>query len=145
MTAALLLSLVLLQSTPPAGRGAPQPGPPLPAVSEGDYVIKDFKFNSGETLPELRVHYRTLGAPKKNPQGVTTNAVLVMHGTGGTGSQFIGRGFAGELFMAGQPLDAAKYFIVLPDDIGHGKSSKPSDGLRAKFPRYGYQDMLTAE
>jgi len=118
-------------------RAAGQPAFQPPPVTEGDFVIKDFRFNSGETLPELRIHYRTVGTPRKNTQGVTTNAVLVMHGTGGTGAQFTGRGFAGELFMAGQPLDAAKYFIVLPDDIGHGKSSKPSDGLRAKFPRYG--------
>src|SRR6185295_18861550 len=116
-----------------------------PRMTEADYVIKDFKFTSGETLPELRIHYRTLGAPAKNAQGVVTNAVLIMHGTGGTGGQFTGRGFAGELFLPGQPLDATKYYIVLPDDIGHGKSSKPSDGLRAKFPRYGYQDRLTAE
>ena len=124
-----------------AGRGQFQP----PPVTEADYVIKDFKFNSGETLPELRIHYRTLGTPRKNAQGVVTNAVLIMHGTGGTGGQFTSRGFAGELFMPGQPLDVTKYFIILPDDIGHGKSSKPSDGLRAKFPKYGYQDMLTAE
>ncbi len=139
MIAEFALSLVLL-----AQAGArPQFQPP--PMTEADYVIKDFKFNSGETLPELRIHYRTFGAPKKNAQGVVTNAVLVMHGTGGTGAQFVGRGFAGELFMPGQPLDAAKFFIVLPDDIGHGKSSKPSDGLRAKFPKFGYQDMLTAE
>jgi homoserine O-acetyltransferase len=130
---------VLLQAG--GGRGQFQP----PPVTEADHVIKDFKFNSGETLPELRIHYRTLGTPKKNAQGVVTNAVLIMHGTGGTGGQFTGRGFAGELFMPGQPLDAARYYIVLPDDIGHGKSSKPSEGLRAKFPKYGYQDMLTAE
>src|SRR4029079_3228299 len=126
-----------------AGGGRAQFQPP--PMTEADYVIKDFRFNSGETLPELRIHYRTFGAPQKNAQGIVTNAVLIMHGTGGTGGQFTGRGFAGELFMPGQPLDATKYFIVLPDDIGHGKSSKPSDGLRAKFPRYGYQDMLTAE
>jgi homoserine O-acetyltransferase len=129
---------LLLQA---GGRGQFQ-GPPM---TEADYVIKDFEFASGETLPELRVHYRTFGKPVKNAQGLVTNAVLVMHGTGGTGAQFVGRGFAGELFMPGQPLDAAKYYIVMPDDIGHGKSSKPSDGLRAKFPKYGYQDMLTAE
>ena len=129
---------VLLQA---GGRGQFQP----PPVTEGDHVIRNFKFTSGETLPELRVHYRTLGAPKKNAQGIVTNAVLIMHGTGGTGGQFTGRGFAGELFMPGQPLDAAQFFVILPDDIGHGKSSKPSDGLRAKFPKYGYQDMLAAE
>ena len=138
MIAEIVLSLWLQAG---AGRWQFQP----PPVTEADYVIKDFKFNSGETLPELRIHYRTLGTPKKNAQGVVTNAVLVMHGTGGTGGQFTGRGFAGELFLPGQPLDITKYFIVMPDDIGHGKSSKPSDGLRAKFPRYGYQDMLTAE
>jgi homoserine O-acetyltransferase len=134
-----MLSLVLQ-----AQAGArPQFQPP--PMTEADYVIKDFTFNSGGTLPELRIHYRTFGAPRKNAQGVVTNAVLVMHGTGGTGDQFAGRGFAGELFMPGQPLDAAQYYIILPDDIGHGKSSKPSDGLRATFPKYGYQDMLTAE
>ena len=117
----------------------------MPQATEGDFVIKDFRFASGETLPELKIHYRTLGDAAKNAQGVVTNAVLIMHGTGGTGAQFAGRGFAGELFLPGQPLDVTKYFIVMPDDIGHGKSSKPSDGLRAKFPRYGYQDMLTAE
>jgi homoserine O-acetyltransferase/O-succinyltransferase len=136
MIAPLLLSIVLQVQPPQAA---------LPPVTEGDFVIKDFKFNSGETLPELKIHYRTVGTARKNAQGQTTNAVLIMHGTGGTGGQFTGRGFAGELFQPGQPLDATKYFIVMPDDIGHGKSSKPSDGLRAKFPRYGYQDMLTAE
>lgn len=137
----LLLALMLQAPVPSRVEGQPA----LPAVTEGDFVIKDFKFNSGETLPELRMHYRTIGAPRKNAQGVVTNAVLIMHGTGGSGANFTGRGFAGELFLPGQPLDATKYFIVMPDDIGHGKSSKPSDGLRATFPRYGYQDMLTAE
>ena len=117
----------------------------LPPMTEGDYVIKYFKFDSGETLPELKIHYRTFGAPKKNAQGVVTNAVLIMHGTGGTGGQFTSRAFGGELFNPGQPLDATKYYLILPDDIGHGASSKPSDGLHAKFPRFGYQDMLTAE
>ena len=139
MTAALLFTFVLLQAP------AAQPGPPLPQATEADYVIRNFKFNSGETLPELRLHYRTLGTPRKNGQGIVTNAVLIMHGTGGTGGQFSGRNFAGELFLPGQPLDITKFYIVMPDDIGHGKSSKPSDGLRAKFPKYGYQDMLTAE
>ena len=119
--------------------------PQTPAPIEGDFVIKDFTFTSGESLPELRIHYRTLGTPQKDAQGVVRNAVLIMHGTGGTGAQFVGRNFAGELFGPGQPLDASKYFIILPDDIGHGRSSKPSDGLRARFPRYGYVDMVTAE
>ena len=116
-----------------------------PAPNEGDFVLRDFKFTSGETMPELRIHYRTLGKPVKDAKGVTQNAVLVMHGTTGSGAQFFRPEFAGELFGPGQPLDATKYFIVLPDDIGHGKSSKPSDGLRAKFPRYGYRDMVEAE
>jgi len=116
-----------------------------PAPTEGDYTIRDFKFASGETLPELRVHYRTLGKPEKDAEGKTTNAVLIMHGTTGSGAQFIRPEFAGELFGKGQPLDATKFFIVLPDGIGHGKSSKPSDGMHAKFPRYGYGDMVEAD
>jgi homoserine O-acetyltransferase len=115
------------------------------APVEGDAVLKDFRFTSGEALPELRIHYRTLGTPQKDAQGRVRNAVLIMHGTGGTGAQFLGRNFAGELFGPGQPLDASRFFIILPDDIGHGGSSKPSDGLRAKFPRYGYIDMVRAE
>jgi len=145
MIAALLLTGVLLSQPQPAAPPAPSQVEGLPQPTEADFVIRDFRFASGETLPELRIHYRTLGTSRKNAQGVVTNAVLIMHGTGGTGAQFTGRGFAGELFGAGQPLDAANYYIILPDDIGHGKSSKPSDGLRVKFPRYGYQDMLTAE
>jgi homoserine O-acetyltransferase len=117
-----------------------------PAPTEGDYTIRAFKFTSGETLPELRLHYRTIGKPEKDAQGKTTNAVLIMHGTTGSGAQFVPRPeFADELFAKGQPLDATKFFIILPDGIGHGKSSKPSDGLHAKFPRYGYLDMVEAE
>ncbi len=116
-----------------------------PAPTEGDYTVRDFKFTSGETLPELRLHYRTLGKPEKDAQGKTTNAVLIMHGTTGSGAQFIRPEFAGELFGKDQPLDATKFFIVLPDAIGHGKSSKPSDGMHAKFPRYGYIDMVEAQ
>src|SRR3954465_10053898 len=116
-----------------------------PAPTEGDFTIRDFKFQSGETLPELRIHYRTLGIPEKDAEGKTTNAVLIMHGTTGSGAQFIRPEFAGELFGAGQPLDAAKFFIVLPDGIGHGKSSRPSEGMHAKFPRYGYRDMVEAQ
>src|SRR5216110_2612433 len=116
-----------------------------PTPTEGDYTIRDFKFTSGETLPELRLHYRTLGKPQKDAEGKTTNAVLIMHGTTGSGAQFIRAEFAGELFAKDQPLDATKFFIVLPDGIGHGKSSKPSDGMQAKFPRYGYLDMVEAQ
>src|SRR6185295_12770009 len=113
-----------------------------PAPTEGDYTIHDFKFASGETLPELRIHYRTIGTLKKDAKGKTSNVVLIMHGTTGSGAQFIRPEFAGELFGKDQPLDAAKFFIVLPDGIGHCKSSKPSDGMHAKFPRYGYRDIV---
>lgn len=116
-----------------------------PAPTEGDYTIRDFKFTSGETLPELRLHYRTLGKPEKDAQGKTTNAVLIMHGTTGSGAQFIRPEFAGELFGKDQPLDVTKFFVILPDAIGHGKSSKPSDAMKAKFPRYGYLDMVGAQ
>jgi homoserine O-acetyltransferase len=116
-----------------------------PAPVEGDYLIHDFRFGSGETLPELRIHYRTLGTPHRDARGVVRNAVLITHGTGGSGVQFMRPEFAGELFGPGQLLDATRYFIVLPDGIGHGKSSKPSDGLRAHFPHYGYTDMVEAQ
>ena len=116
-----------------------------PAPTEGDFVLQDFAFRSGEKLPALRIHYRTLGTPRRDASGTVRNAVLITHGTTGSGAQFIRPEFAGELFGAGQPLDATKYFIVLPDCIGHGKSSKPSDGLHAKFPRYGYLDMVEAQ
>ena len=116
-----------------------------PAPTEGDFVVRDFKFASGEMLPELRLHYRTLGKPEKDAQGQTRNAVLIMHGTTGSGVQFIRPEFAGELFGKDQPLDATKFLIVLPDAIGHGKSNKPSDGMHAKFPRYGYIDMVEAQ
>ncbi len=109
-----------------------------PVPKEGTWIARDFKFHTGETMPELRLHYRTIGDPKGEP-------VVVLHGTAGSGASMLGAAFAGELFGPGQPLDAAKYFIVLPDAIGHGKSSKPSDGLRAKFPRYNYDDMVAAQ
>jgi homoserine O-acetyltransferase len=116
-----------------------------PAPVEGDFVVKDFKFKSGESLPELRIHYRTLGTPRRDAAGRVTNAVLITHGTTGSGAQFLSPVFAPELFGAGQPLDATKFFIILPDGIGHGKSSKPSDGLHAKFPHYRYLDMVEAQ
>ena len=133
---ALLLSLLAATSAWSAD---------YPSPTESDFTIRDFKFASGETLPELRLHYRTLGKPEKDAQGKTTNAVLIMHGTTGSGAQFIRPEFAGELFGKDQPFDATKFFIVLPDGIGHGKSSKPSDGMHAKFPRYGYIDMVEAD
>jgi len=116
-----------------------------PQAVEGDYVAHDFRFGTGETLPELRLHYRTLGAPRRDASGMVRNAVLVLHGTGGSGGGFLSRTFGGELFGPGQLLDATRYFIVLPDGIGHGKSSKPSDGLHARFPKYTYDDMVRAQ
>ena len=114
-----------------------------PNQQEGDYVISSHTFRSGEGMSHLNLHYTTIGTPVKNDAGVVTNAILVLHGTGGNGSGFLERAyFHNELFAPGQPLDATKYFIVLPDNVGHGKSSKPSDGLRLKFPHYGYLDMV---
>lgn len=131
-------SLVLL--APLATRAADYPTP-----VEGDYTIRDFRFASGETLPELRLHYRTLGQPQRDAAGKVSNAVLILHGTGGSGAQFLRPEFAGELFRAGGVLDAARYYIILADGIGHGGSSKPSNGLRARFPHYGYRDMVEAQ
>ncbi|MGB3847126.1 MAG: alpha/beta fold hydrolase [Sphingopyxis sp.] len=114
-------------------------------ATEADAIIKDFAFASGEKLPELKLHYTTLGSPRRDKAGHVTNAVMILHGTGGTGQQFFQPQFANELFGPGQPLDTAKYYIILPDNIGHGGSSKPSDGLRMKFPRYDYADMVAAQ
>ena len=112
---------------------------------EGDYVLHDFHFASGETLPELRIHYTYLGKPKRDALGRVTNAVLIMHGTGGSGRSLINERFSAVLFNKGQLLDSSKYYIILPDGIGHGNSSKPSDGLRMHFPQYSYQDMVLAQ
>jgi homoserine O-acetyltransferase len=120
----------------------PQPNYPPPV--EGDFVIHDFQFSTGETLPELKLHYTTLGRPAQDERGLVRNAVLILHGTGGSGRGFLRDQFAGVLFGPGQLLDAGRYFIILPDGIGHGQSSKPSDGLRARFPCYTYDDMITA-
>ena len=109
-----------------------------PAPQQGDWVARDFKFHTGEVMPELRLHYTTIGAPSGQP-------VVLLHGSGGSGASLLTPAFAGTLFGPGQPLDAAKYFIILPDAVGHGKSSKPSDGLRTKFPRYDYDDMVEAD
>ncbi len=116
-----------------------------PNFKEGDYVIKDFRFGSGETLPELRMHYRTLGTAKRNAQGEIINGVVLLHGTSGAGTSWLLPSLADELYKAGQPLDAAEHFIIIPDSIGVGGSSKPSDGLRAKFPHYRYADSIRAE
>jgi len=135
----LAATVHLLVSLPGQGQVAKWPG-----TTEGDFVVKDFKFRSGETLPELRLHYTTLGKPVRNADGRVTNAVLILHGTGGSGNQFLQPIFAGEMFGPGQLLDTNRYFIILPDGIGHGKSSKPSDGLHAHFPQYDYDDMVAA-
>jgi homoserine O-acetyltransferase len=113
--------------------------------SGNDYVIRNFKFESGQTLPELRIHYIALGKPRRDAAGVVRNAVIVLHGTTGSGAGFTSRTFGGELFGPGQLLDTANYYVVLPDGIGHGKSSKPSDGLHARFPKYTYSDMVDAQ
>jgi homoserine O-acetyltransferase len=112
---------------------------------EGDFIIRNFQFQSGEVLPELRQHYLTLGEPRRNAQGQITNAVLLLHNTTGSGKGWLTADLAGELFGEGQPLDASQHFLILPDAIGFGSSSKPSDGLRARFPHYRYQDMVVAQ
>ena len=150
LVAALALAGQVAAQTAPAGaatRAAPQTPRSEVALTpvEGDFAIKDFHFTSGESLPELRIHYVAFGKPKKDAKGVVRNAVLVLHGTGGYGRGLVRPEFSGALFGPGQLLDANQYFIVLPDGIGHGKSSKPSDGLRAKFPHYGYFDMIQAQ
>src|ERR1700675_113837 len=127
------------------GKTGAAPAPDSSRPLEGDFVIHDFHFDSGETLPEMRMHYTYFGRPHKDAQGRVTNAVLILHGTGGSGRSLVNDRFSGVLFQHGQLLDAGKYFIVLPDSIGHGKSSKPSDGLRVHFPQYDYQDMVAAE
>lgn len=116
----------------------------FPAV-QSDYRITDFKFESGESLSPLNIHYATIGQPAKDKEGNILNAVLIMHGTTGNGQGFLSQQFAGNLFMPGQILDSTRYFIILPDAIGHGKSSKPSDGMHMKFPKYTYNDMVKAD
>ncbi len=131
----VLLSLAAWSSS---AAGYPEP-------TRADHVLRDFRFASGETLPELRIHYRTLGTPRRGEDGKVVNAVLILHGTTGSGANFLRPEFAGELFNEGQPLDSGRYFLILPDGIGPGGSSKPGDGLHARFPRYGYRDMIEAQ
>jgi homoserine O-acetyltransferase/O-succinyltransferase len=132
MRSALLLPLISLAITIPVW------ATDYPAPAEGDWVVNDFRFHTGEVLPELRLHYRTIGNPGNEP-------VLILHGTGQSGAAFLTAQFGGELFGAGQPLDASKHYIILPDALGAGKSTKPSDGMRAKFPRYSYDDIVRAQ
>ena len=136
---AALASLVALVAAPALAQ------PAQPPVTEGDVVVRDFHFRSGESLPQLRLHYSTLGQPRRDAAGHVVNAVMILHGTGGDGHQFIRPQFSGVLFAPGGLLDAAKWYIILPDGIGHGKSSKPSDGLHARFPHYDYDDMVAAQ
>jgi homoserine O-acetyltransferase len=116
-----------------------------PAPKEDDFVLRNFRFKSGETLPELRLHYRTLGQPARDAQGRVTNAVLLLHGTSGSSTNFLAANFAGVLFGSGQLLDASRYYLILPDNIGSGRSSRPSDGLRMRFPKYDYDDMVVMQ
>lgn len=139
MRCARALLAALVAALPAAAQVLPAEAVP------GEALLKDFRFAGGETLPELRVRYVTLGRKLDDSHGKTANAVLVLHGTGGSSAQFLGPTFAGVLFGPGQPLDASRFFIIIPDGIGHGGSTKPSDGLRARFPRYTYDDMVRAQ
>jgi homoserine O-acetyltransferase len=142
---ALLSAVLALLLAAPAAAQAPAASPALVlAPQEGDVVLRDFRFRSGERLPELRLHYATLGRPQRDRAGRVTNAVMLLHGTGGSGRQFLRPQFADVLFKPGGLLDPARYYVILPDGIGHGRSSKPSDGLRARFPQYDYDDMVAA-
>jgi homoserine O-acetyltransferase len=124
---------------------APTSAADYPKPTQGDYTLTNFRFTSGESLAKLRLHYRTLGKPRRDANGMVRNAVLILHGTTGSGANFVRPEFAGELFGKDQLLDAQRYYLILPDNIGHGKSSKPSDGLRGRFPHYGYRDMIKAQ
>ena len=137
--------MLLFLAAPVAQAAQPAPAPAAWPISESEVVLKDFRFQSGESLPQLRIHYTTLGSPHRNAAGVIDNAIMVLHGTGGTGQQFLRPQFADELYGPGQPLDISKYWIILPDNIGHGKSSRPSDGMRMAFPKYDYDDMVEAQ
>jgi homoserine O-acetyltransferase len=117
----------------------------FPAPAAGDFILTNFQFHSGQTLPEVRLHYLAFGQARRDGAGLVRNAVLILHGTTGSSGQFLGPQFAGELFGSGQPLDVTRYYVIIPDNLGHGKSSKPSDGLRARFPNYGYRDMIDAQ
>ncbi len=122
-----------------------QGAPWTETLKQGDYMVHNYQFRSGESLPEVKLHYYTLGAPQKDGNGRVTNAVIIMHGTGGSGRQFLSAGFAGVLFGPGQLLDAHRYFIILPDGVGHGCSSKPSNGMHMRFPHYDYDDMVALQ
>lgn len=145
ITPLLLLGALAAQPVSPPPPAAPAAEAKVWPTAEGDVVLRDFRFGTGDVLPELRIHYTTLGQPHRNSAGAIDNAVMVLHGTGGSGKQFLRPQFADELYGPGQPLDISKYWIILPDNIGHGGSSKPSDGLRQRFPKYDYDDMVEAQ
>jgi homoserine O-acetyltransferase/O-succinyltransferase len=138
-------TVTLLLATAVAVQAQPARNPWATVGTQGTAALPAFAFAAGGTLDTLRIHYTTLGTPRRGADGVVRNAVLVLHGTGGTGRGFLNPTYAGGLFGPGQPLDSAKYYLILPDGIGHGGSSKPSDGLRSRFPQYGYRDMVTAQ
>jgi homoserine O-acetyltransferase/O-succinyltransferase len=141
----LTLMLVVATACASAQHGNPARAPvpeEYPAPAEADYLIGNYRFRSGETLPELKIHYRTIGTLRRDASGRATNAVLLLHGTADSGQQMLTPSFANYLYGAGQPLDAARYFIIMPDEVGHGASSKPSDGLHARFPHYDYHDLV---
>jgi homoserine O-acetyltransferase/O-succinyltransferase len=141
----LPLAVILVTLSLPTG-GRTQSLPPFKVEpTEGDYLIKNFRFRSGETLPELRLHYRTLGAPRRGPDGNIVNAALLLHGTTSSGKTYLSSGMANALFAPGAPLDVSQWFLIIPDNIGAGGSSKPSDGLHARFPAYGYTDLVEAQ
>ena len=140
----LLSSLALLVAAFLAAPGSAQ-SPYASRLNEGEVTLRAFRFASGERLPELKMHYATLGTHRRNTKGEIDNAVMVLHGTGGSGRQFLQPQFAEELFGPGQPLDINRYYVILPDNLGHGKSSKPSDGMRMRFPTYDYDDMVEAQ
>jgi homoserine O-acetyltransferase len=144
MSARLASCLLLLTILSMVATSAQAPATEWP-TQDGAYIIKNFRFGSGESLPELKLHYLTLGKPHKDAQGHTDNAVLLLHGTGGSAHSLLNPVFANVLFGPGQPLDITKFFIIFPDDIGHGQSSKPSDGLHMRFPQYDYDDMVTSQ
>ncbi len=134
----VVLTALLLTLLPRSGTAQPA----YPALVEGNFIARDYTFENGEVAPEVRLHYRTIGTPRKDADGVVRNGVLILHGTGGSGRGFLSDGYAGQLFGRGQLLDAERFFIILPGNVGHGQSSKPSDGLRMKFPQYRYTDMV---
>lgn len=133
------------QAQPAPAAPSPQRPPSPWKTVEADYAVPDFKFHTGETLARLNIHYATLGTPKRDAQGHVTNAIMLLHGTGGSGRGMASAAFGNEVFGPGQVFDITRYFIVMPDAIGHGGSAKPSDGLKARFPKYNYLDMVNAQ